>query len=130
MKKVIISLCLIVCVLMLFVGCGEEKLNSNANQGKKIEAVDEKRSREIREIAYEGLSQGDKNTVVDRESAEVEEYKATTDHSVASENGAVSLRDRDTYRVIFRTNNEAILGPIQVYIDKKTYKFLGIDLRD
>jgi len=130
MKKVIISLCFIVCVLMLFVGCGGEKLNSNGNKGKKIEAVAEKRSSEIREIAYEGLSEGSKNTVVDRESAKVEEYKATTDHSVASENGAVNLRNRDTYRVIFRTNNEAILGPIQVYIDKKTCKFLGVDLRN
>jgi len=128
MKKVIICLCFIIGLSMLFVGCGEKKLNDKVKKGKKIEAAAVKRESEIREIAYEGLSQGSRNTVVDRERAKVEEYKATTDHSVASENGAVNLIYRDTYRVIFRTNDEE-LGPIQVYIDKNTYKFLGIDFR-
>jgi hypothetical protein len=42
----------------------------------------------------------------------------------------INIKDKDTYKVIFRTNNQSLLGPITIYVDKNSYKILGIDLRD
>lgn len=34
------------------------------------------------------------------------------------------------YKISFKSSKEGILGPIVVYLDKNSYKFLGIALRD
>lgn len=85
---------------------------------------------DIREIAYQYLGEADKATLIDYENAEVEEYRCAGDHYVASLNGHINLKDKDTYKVTFNTSNDALLGPIIIYLDKTSYSVLGIDLRD
>ena len=130
MKKTILSLCLLMLISIQVAGCGETTENPKVNESITNETSVNKSDTEIRELAYQSLNENDKKTVVDWESAKVEEYNSSTDHSVGSPNGLANIKDKYTYKVIFRTNNEGLLGPITVYIDKDTYEILGIDLRD
>jgi hypothetical protein len=71
---------------------------------------------QIREIAWNSLSSQEKSTVtIDWEQAKVE----------------LSTYDsKSAYAVVFNTNDDALLGPITVYIDFSTKVVLGQALRD
>ncbi|WP_257670957.1 hypothetical protein [Parapedobacter tibetensis] len=69
----------------------------------------------IREAAWESLSETEQSTVI------VEWQQA----SVAE----ASYRDTKAYTVTFSTSDSALLGPIVVYLDKRTLKVLGQGLR-
>lgn len=112
---------------LYFTGCTKQEKN---NPASSQETQDHKIKSDIREIAYKYLGESDKETLIDFENAEVEEYIYTTDHFVAGLNGKINIKDKDTYRVVFNTINDAILGPITIYIDKSSYYVLGIDFRD
>jgi hypothetical protein len=69
----------------------------------------------VREKAWNFLSGQDKSTVT----ANWREAPVTD----------ATYNDKNTYVVTFRTSNEALLGPIMVYVDKATLVALGVGLR-
>ena len=40
------------------------------------------------------------------------------------------MSERNIYRVVFNTTNDALLGPISIYIDKKSGIIFGCDFRE
>ncbi|MEZ4357848.1 MAG: hypothetical protein R2876_04370 [Eubacteriales bacterium] len=124
MKK-FIPFFLIVILILCFTGCENQEAGSNAAQTSIV-----KSESEIKEIAYDYLSDAEKDTVLNYESAEVKGYKCSEDHVIGGLNGQVNINDKDTYMVTFNTTDDALLGPITVYIDKNSYGVLGIDYRD
>jgi hypothetical protein len=113
MKKVILSSFLLLFVFIQITGCGSAKSDGD-----------------IRNIAYQYLNEGTKKTIIDWENAKVEEESNSQDYLVAGPNGVVSTKGKDIYKITFRTNNEAYLGPILVIMDKNTYAIIGAGLRD
>jgi len=70
---------------------------------------------QIREIAWSSLSEQSKSTVIiDWKKAPVTE---------------TTYQDKNAYAVSFITSNDALLGPIIVYIDKTYLVVLGQGLR-
>ena len=71
---------------------------------------------EIREIAWNSLSTAEQSTVTgDWKQAEVTE---------------TTYNEKSAYAVAFHTSDDALLGPITVYVDQSTKLVLGYDLRD
>ncbi len=70
---------------------------------------------QIREIAWSSLSEQDKSTVIiDWKKAPVTE---------------TTYQEKSSYAVSFNTSDDALLGPIIVYIDKTSLIVLGRGLR-
>lgn len=114
MKRIAALLTILVILSMLATGCAIASVKTDS---------------EIREIAYQYLSQRSKDTVIDKEDAIVEEYHPISVHKVFSPDGSVDITGKDLYKVTFQTTDEALLGPLIVYIDKKTYIAYGVDGR-
>lgn len=124
MKKVIISLCLLVVIFLQVTGCTNAKI-------KSTEINTEKSKSDIIEIAYKSLNEGiQKNSIINWKSAKVEEYKSQLDHLIGSQSGEVNIKDKDTYKITFETDNDMLLGSIIVYLDRNSYTALGIDFRE
>jgi len=70
---------------------------------------------QIREIAWSSLSEQDKSTVI------IDWQKASVTET--------TYQEKSTYAVIFNTSDDALLGPIIVYIDKTSLIVLGRGLR-
>lgn len=129
MKKIIIFLIILAGISIQVIGCSKDRTGNRKNENQTIEAITSAQKNNILEIAYQSLSEPDKNTVINWKDGSVEEYKDTSVHSISSKNGFINIQDKDLYRVSFRTNSKA-LGPITIYIDKKSSSFLGFDLRN
>ncbi|MDF2538445.1 MAG: hypothetical protein K0S76_1466 [Herbinix sp.] len=87
---------------------------------------------EIREIAYDYLNDQGKELIIDWETASVDEYPISNELKIMNNDYDItSIKNIDTYAVTFHTNVtlEAFAGPIIVYLDKNTYKILGMNLR-
>ena len=70
---------------------------------------------QIREIAWDSLSEKDKSTVIiDWEKASVTE---------------ATYQEKNSYAVSFNTADDALLGPIIVYVEKSSLVILGRSLR-
>jgi len=72
-------------------------------------------SAQIREIAWNSISQQEKSTVI------IDWEKSPVTETIYNEKSA--------YAVIFNTSNDALLGPIIVYVEKKSLIVLGQGLR-
>lgn len=129
-RKIFIVLIVISCILLQITGCTSVRAGKSKNENKTIEAAAIKSENDIREIAYKALSEDEKKTVISYKDGKVEQYKSKEEHSIFGPNGLTDIKDKDTYKITFRTNNEGILGPINIYIDKNSYSVLGVDLRD
>ena len=70
---------------------------------------------QIREIAWNSLSEQDKSTVII-------DWKES---SVAE----TTYQEKSSYAVSFNTSDDALLGPIIVYIEKSSLVILGRGLR-
>jgi hypothetical protein len=130
MKKIIIFLSLIICISFQVTGCTEQKTGNSTKKNQKIETTVKKTESDIREIAYQSLDQGSKNTILYWKGAKVEEYIDITDHSVAGPNRGVNIKGIDAYKITFSTTNEGILGPLTIYVDKNTFNVIGTDFRE
>lgn len=123
MKKAIIAFGLFFLILLPITGCSGSQSGSRANQSTK--SVED-----IRKMAYQSLSEVEKKTVTNWETAEVKEYKADEEHYVISDDKVeTNLKGKDTYMVTFHISNEGLLGPITIYMDKNSYAILGSDFR-
>jgi len=79
---------------------------------------DESKSKEtqIRENAWNALTAQQKSTITTNwETAPITES---------------TFNNTPAYIVTYQTTDNALLGPITVYVDKNTYTYLGQDLRD
>jgi len=112
MRKITITFCFIMILSILLTGCTGTKKSEN----------------EIREIAYHSLDDYSKNTIINWENAEVEEFKSPTEMHLG--NSSVNIEGKETYRITFNVQNEAVLGPIVMFVDKDSYKISGVGLRD
>lgn len=130
MKKISIFLSIIIFLSLIAIGCSEEKIGKSKEESHKIENSKSKSDNDIKQIAFESLSDNEKNTIINWMDGIVEVYKSTTDHIVGSSIEPINIKDKDTYKVTFWTNNEETLGPITMYLDRNTYEVLGVDLRD
>ncbi len=80
-----------------------------------------------REIVWNYLSEQDKATVsIDWENAEVIE----TVYAGWPQAKGEELYPVPAFAVIFKTSNDALLGPITIYINPETNSVLGVGLRD
>ena len=70
---------------------------------------------QIREIAWNSLSEQEKSTVI------IEWKKSSVTET--------TYQDKSSYAVCFNTSDDALLGPIIVYVDKTTLVVLGQGLR-
>jgi hypothetical protein len=90
-------------------------------------AAQEKMERELKRIAWELLSETTKQTVKgDWEQANIEKIHPTTTIPLRYPDKSAS----NAYKVTFFTNQDAMLGPIGIYIDADTKEILGQDGRD
>lgn len=71
---------------------------------------------QIREIAWNSLTEQSKSTVI------IDWKKAPVSES--------TYNQKSVYAVVFKTSDDALLGPIMVYIDILTKEVLGQALRD
>lgn len=129
-KKIFIFLTVISCILLQITGCTSMSVGKGKNENNIIEATAIKSENDIREIAYQALSEDEKRTVISYKAGKVEQYKSKDEHSIVGPNGLIDIKDNETYKITFSTNNEGTLGPINIYIDKNSYSVLGADLRD
>ncbi|MBL4936964.1 hypothetical protein JK636_14515 [Clostridium sp. YIM B02515] len=106
------------------------ELLTSSGEYKKDDAKNQKTEADIRQIAYQSLSEESKKTIINWKTAKVEEYKAADEHEVASKKGKADIKDKDTYKVTFSTTDDAILGTINVYLDKNSYEVIGVDFRN
>lgn len=82
--------------------------------------------------AYNYIPEGkEKDTIVDWQKADAEESKYDVDHVIYnfSTQSHKNIRNIEAYKVTF-DNNNTLLGPIVVYIDRKTMQYLGTELRE
>ena len=113
-RKQIIALCILLTVCILTVRT-DHKISES----------------EIREIAYQYMSDHMKMTVTDWKDAKVEEDKTLSGgYLVSSHTDVMNLKDTDTYRVTFRTNDGSASGPIVVFVDQFSFSVVGVGLRD
>jgi len=125
--KILLFICCISVFTLLFV-CNIQK--RSLNESKKIETNIKKSESDIIEIVYNSLDEYNKKSIIDWKSAKVEEYKPLTDCIIGGSQGAINIKDKDTYKITFRTDNEGILGPITKYVDMNSYEILGGEMRD
>lgn len=129
MKKIILLLLSIILMYSQIIGYTQEE-KKNLKENQEINTIDRKEEDDIRKIGYESLNKKSKETIIDWKNAKVDECKYKSDHIIGSTNGSVNIRGKAVYRVNFKTTDEALLGPIIVYIDKNSYNVLGNDFRD
>lgn len=96
------NLVLILIVCFSFTQCTKEEPKSKELQ--------------IRENAWNALTEQQKSTIT------TEWKNAPIIES--------TFNNTPAYRVTYQTTDNALLGPITVYVDKDTYEYLGQDLRD
>ncbi len=70
---------------------------------------------QVREVAWNSLSSQERATVI-------------TDWKKATVTGT-SYQEKSAYSVTFNTRDDALLGPIIVYVDAKTFVVIGQGLR-
>jgi len=154
-KKSIISLILLTCILLQVTGCTEIQIFNNEaeNQSTSAQNIENKSTgggntdsncteiegtestlqqtqKRIRNIAYQSIDESAKAEIKNWENSEVEEYKALIDHTIRGQSGFINIKGIDTYRILFDDSNDFIeLGPIAIYVDKNTDTVLGYDLR-
>lgn len=87
--------------------------------------------------AYNYIPEGkEKNTIVDWQKAGVEEIKYDVDLVIYdfSTQSHKNIKNIEAYKVTFDDNStlkgRSLLGPIVVYIDRKTMQYLGTELRE
>lgn len=116
MKSIIKSTLLILFFSLLLIGC-------NTTTPDKINS-------EIREIAYNWLDDAIKSEIINSDTATIGKVIFTSEYFVARKTKHVDIRNIETYRVIFNTANDDLLGPIVVYLEEDTLNVLGMDYRE
>lgn len=115
-RKHLIGYIIMMMSLLCFSGC---------TYGKSLDKTEE----EIRYLAYVYV-QGDKyETILNGDTAKVTMESIDKEHLIMGKESALDLQGRAVYKVLFRTKNDALLGPIRVYLDANTYEVLGVDFR-
>lgn len=116
MKSIIKSTLLILFFVLLLIGC-----NPTAS---------DKTDNEIREIAYNWLDDESKLEIINSNTATIGKVIFTSEHFVATKTKSIDIRNIETYRVIFNTSKNDLLGYIVVYLEEDTLNVLGIDYRE
>lgn len=82
--------------------------------------------------AYDYLHPDSRNTIKNWKNATKEDFTPNRDFLVFNKekNKSINIKDKKTFKVTFHTNEDAVLGPIEVFIDKNTKETLGVALRD
>ena len=128
MKELIITLALMTFASYNVSSFGDVKY-SDTQQGQVIEVKEERNEKYIRQVAYNYLGEDSRKTVINGDTATVEEYKIDTEHQIAGKDKPVDLKGMEVYKVTFNTSDEQLLGPIVIYIEKASLKTLGLDYR-
>ena len=116
MKNIIKSMLIILFSVLLLIGC-----NSTTS---------DKTDKEIREIAYNWLDDESKSEITNSSTASIGKVIFTSEHLVATKTKSLDIRNIESYRVIFNTAKDDLLGPIVVYLEEDTFSVLGIDYRE
>ena len=82
----------------------------------------------VREIAW--LDDTSKSDIINLETALIEKVKFKEEHLVATKTDNIDIKNIEAYKVTFTTQNDELLGPIVIYLDKDNLNVLGIDFRD
>ncbi len=103
----------------------EDKLIEN-NRIDNREQNNEKEYMEFRQVAWESLSKNTKDTVIsDWQKAEVIEVSpADIPQHIKLE------KNQKVVKVIFHTEQDSLLGPIGLYIDRSSKEIIGPDIRE
>jgi len=64
------------------------------------------------------------------ENAIVEMYKEKENHVVWNPKGKKDIKGKSTYKITFTTENDALLGPVTLYLSTDNMAVLGSDFRD
>ncbi len=83
--------------------------------------------KDLRQIAWEYLSEEDQQSVINWQEAIVQPYDCCP--YVINEEGEMIQLNSESQAVVFSTKDNALLGPIQVLIDARTRKVWGITPR-
>ena len=127
-KKSIISLILLTCILLQVTGCTEIQIFNNEaeNQSTSAQNIENKSTgggntdsncteiegtestlqqtqKRIRNIAYQSIDESAKTEIKDQENGEVEEYKALIDHTIRGQSGFVNIKGK-TFLIIQNLN--------------------------
>lgn len=84
----------------------------------------------INEIAYGWLDSDYKNLVKNKEALEIKVIPSCDEHVIVNNGEMVNIENMSIYKVIFDTENQELLGPVVVYLEKDTLKVLGMDFRE
>lgn len=102
----------------------EEKIDNAPSDAKSME--NEKEYMEFRQVAWDSLSENTKDTVIgDWQKAEVTEVRpaAVPQHNIKLE------KNQKVVKVVFHTEQDSLLGPIGLYIDRSSKEIIGSDAR-
>lgn len=110
---------LLVSFCILITGCEKQATSTEAIVEKAYSCIE---------------SQEERNTILDWKDSRVTEidYSKEQSHKIwdIDTNKEVDLKDKHVYRVVFRVKDKMVHGDISVYVDKRTNKVLGVDLRE
>lgn len=116
MKSIIKSMLLILFSTLLLIGCNPTTFD--------------KTDKEIREIAYNWLEDEIKSEIINSDTASIGKVIFTSEHFVSTKTKSIDIRNIESYRVIFNTSKDDLLGTIVVYLEEDTLNVLGIDYRE
>ena len=116
MKNIIKSMLLVLFSALLLIGCDS--------------TTSDKTDKEIREIAYNWLDDVSKSEITNSDTASIGKVIFTSEHFVATKTKSIDIRNIESYRVIFNTSKDELLGPIVVYLEEDTLNVLGMDYRE
>lgn len=116
MKSIIKSMLLILFSALLLIGCNP--------------TTSDKTDKEIREIAYNWLEDEIKSEIINSDTASIGKVIFASEHFVSTKTKSIDIRNIKSYRVIFNTSKDDLLGAIVVYLEEDTLNVLGIDYRE
>lgn len=116
MKSIIKSTLLILFFALLLIGCNTTTADKTNN--------------EIREIAYNWLDDTIKSEIINSDTATIGKVIFASEYFVATKTKSMDIRNIETFRVIFNTSKDDLLGYIVVYLEEDTLNVLGMDYRE
>ena len=109
--------------LIFLTGCSSAKTTKiESNPIKNDINIEE---REIIKIAYNWLSEKDRENISELENAKVENIKPYKDFFILNSGKTINLKEKEVYMITFGEINKTKTGATTVFVDKNSHIILG-----
>ena len=82
------------------------------------------------DIILEKMSKEDKHCITDLDNPRVEKTVIKTETGIMKYDKSYDLMNKEVYKVVFHTNDEALLGTMDYYVDTSTGILYGVGFRE